>query len=55
MKFTSIRIDDETFKMLKFHLIEKGSSLNSYINNLIINDLKKHNVFIRFEPLQKAD
>lgn len=55
MKFTSVRIDDKTFKMLKYHLIEKDTNFNSYINNLIINDLKKHDVYKRFQPLQQAD
>lgn len=41
IKQTTVRIDDELLKQVKYKLIEKNQSFNEYIIELIRTDLKK--------------
>lgn len=39
-KTTSLKIDDEIWKKVKIHCIEKGIDISEYIENLVKKDLK---------------
>lgn len=41
IKQTTVRIDDELLKQVKYKLIEENKSFNEYVLELIQKDLKK--------------
>lgn len=43
IKQTTVRIDDELLKQVKYKLIETNQSFNEYVLELIQEDLKKSN------------
>lgn len=43
IKQTTVRIDDELLKQVKYRLIEENKSFNEYVLELIKKDLEKSN------------